>query len=290
MLPQAIEVLDGWGFVFVTSGTGIKRGTSGRLAMGPGYVLRNAAEMFLIGRRGQPRTASHRIRNVIEAPRRERSRKPDEAYAAAEALFGPGRRADVFACERHRHAAGLRFGDCRRRGRGDLRRQLRASDLDALRAGRIRAQLRADRRSAGASAPHRRAVFHGAWLVGRPGAQHWLPRRHLSAAPRRPPTGTRCRKPCRAIVERLRGVIIEQRPAADLLARYDRPDTLFYVDPPYLFSTRSTKRVGNDLCHGYRHELDDAGHEALLDQLAAMRGMVVLSGYPSPLYDAKLMG
>jgi N6-adenosine-specific RNA methylase IME4 len=100
MLPQAIDVLDAWGFVFVTSGTWVKRGVSGRLAMGPGYVLHNAAEMFLIGRLGQPRTASRGIRNVIEAPRREHSRKPDEAYTAAKALFGAGRKADVFACER----------------------------------------------------------------------------------------------------------------------------------------------------------------------------------------------
>lgn len=93
-----------------------------------------------------------------------------------------------------------------------------------------------------------------------------------------------------ALCERLRGVVIENRPAADVIDRYDDAATLFYLDPPYPFSTRSQKRKGNDLLHGYRHELTDAQHGALLAQLKTLRGMVVLSGYPSPLYDAALDG
>jgi hypothetical protein len=51
------------------------------------------------GRIGNPRVRSRRPEHDRGA-RREHSRKPDEGYSAAEALFGPGRRADVFACER----------------------------------------------------------------------------------------------------------------------------------------------------------------------------------------------
>lgn len=91
-----------------------------------------------------------------------------------------------------------------------------------------------------------------------------------------------------AIVERLQGVIIERRPAARIIAAHDEADTLFYVDPPYPFSTRSQKRIGNDLYHGYRHELTDEAHEQLLAQLQGLRGMVVLSTYPNPAYDAAL--
>jgi N6-adenosine-specific RNA methylase IME4 len=65
--------------------------------MGTGYVLRSCSEIFLLGKHGSPRTFSRSIRNVIEAPRREHSRKPDEAYAMAEELFGPARRADLFS-------------------------------------------------------------------------------------------------------------------------------------------------------------------------------------------------
>lgn len=89
---------------------------------------------------------------------------------------------------------------------------------------------------------------------------------------------------------RLRGVMIEQRPADQVIAKHDKPDTLFYLDPPYMFSVRSKKRIGNDLYHGYRHELDDAGHKALLKQAAKLQGMVIISGYPHELYDKMLKG
>lgn len=91
-------------------------------------------------------------------------------------------------------------------------------------------------------------------------------------------------------VERLRGVIIEKRPAAQVIAAHDGPDTLFYVDPPYPFSTRSQKRVGNDLYHGYRHELTDAEHAELIDQLLGVEGKVIVSGYSCPLYDRAFKG
>ena len=93
-----------------------------------------------------------------------------------------------------------------------------------------------------------------------------------------------------AIIARLQGVIIENRPAADVITRQDAPDTLVYVDPPYMFEARSQKRIGNDLYHGYRHELDDAGHVALLVQLASLDAMVVVSGYSTPLYETALGG
>lgn len=89
---------------------------------------------------------------------------------------------------------------------------------------------------------------------------------------------------------RLEKVKIERRPAAKLIAAQDREGVLIYCDPPYVFSTRSQKRVGNDLYHGYRHELTDADHAALLEQLVACRSMIVLSGYSSELYHRALAG
>lgn len=91
-------------------------------------------------------------------------------------------------------------------------------------------------------------------------------------------------------VERLRRVKIERRPAAKLIADHNRDGVLIYCDPPYMFATRSQKRVGNDLYHGYRHELTDAQHAALLEQLISARAMIVLSGYGSALYDTMLAG
>lgn len=93
-----------------------------------------------------------------------------------------------------------------------------------------------------------------------------------------------------AFTERLRGVTIENRPAQQIIAQHDRPDTLFYIDPPYMFDLRSQKRKGNDLYHGYNHELTDAQHVELLDLAVSLRGLVVLSGYPCDLYDRMLAG
>jgi hypothetical protein len=65
------------------------------------------------------------------------------------------------------------------------------------------------------------------------------------------------------------------------------PDTLHYVDPPYVHATRN-RRNPYDPKHQYRHELSDADHVALLDALRGLAGMVVLSGYPCALYDDAL--
>jgi DNA adenine methylase len=88
-------------------------------------------------------------------------------------------------------------------------------------------------------------------------------------------------------VERMRGVIIESRDALTVAASHDGEETLHYFDPPYQLELRNP---GNpyDRKHMYRHELDREGHVALLEALKGLRGMVVLSGYPDPLYDNAL--
>ncbi len=81
-----------------------------------------------------------------------------------------------------------------------------------------------------------------------------------------------------AMVERLRGVVIENKDAAEVMSYHDAPSTLHYVDPPYVKSTRDS---GSD----YIHEMTDDDHRALADVLHHLRGMVILSGYDSPLYS-----
>jgi len=80
------------------------------------------------------------------------------------------------------------------------------------------------------------------------------------------------------IVERLQGVVIENRDALGLIAEQDSPATLFYLDPPYVASTRDK---GDD----YRFEMTDQQHRELAELLHGVKGMVVLSGYHSALYD-----
>lgn len=83
------------------------------------------------------------------------------------------------------------------------------------------------------------------------------------------------------IIARFRGVCIENRSAIDVMKQHDGPDTLHYVDPPYMHETRESGQR-------YRHEMTAADHAALLDALRELEGVVVLSGYPAPLYEASL--
>lgn len=93
----------------------------------------------------------------------------------------------------------------------------------------------------------------------------------------------------RAVGHRLAGVLIENRPAISVLQAHDTPETLHYVDPPYLHNTRVRIR-GKSSERGYRHEMDDADHIALIEEIKGLQGMVVLSGYPNALYDELLNG
>lgn len=88
--------------------------------------------------------------------------------------------------------------------------------------------------------------------------------------------------PC---LDRLAQISLECRPAMEVIAEYGQHDeTLLYVDPPYLGSTRNW---GNQ----YVHEMRDAAeHRELAEALHAARAAVVLSGYPSPLYDELYAG
>lgn len=91
-------------------------------------------------------------------------------------------------------------------------------------------------------------------------------------------------------IARLRGVVIENRPALQVMQQHDGPETLHFVDPPYLKETRSRANRRADNGGVYRHELTDAEHLELLQFLHGLKGMVVLCGYPSKLYDHALPG
>jgi DNA adenine methylase len=77
---------------------------------------------------------------------------------------------------------------------------------------------------------------------------------------------------------RLRGVIILNQNALQVIQKQDGPKTLFYCDPPYLHETRST--TGE-----YHFEMNEDQHRELLQVLSQIEGKFMLSGYPSQLYD-----
>lgn len=81
------------------------------------------------------------------------------------------------------------------------------------------------------------------------------------------------------VAARLLAVQIENEDAAAVIKRYDTRNTLFYVDPPYVFSTRSDWSG-----RAYQGEMSDEDHIKLSTVLKSVEGMVVLSGYDSDLY------
>lgn len=105
MLPQALEVMNAWGFRFSTTAFTWaklnKRARTDQFAekdffTGLGYWTRANAEFCLLGVRGRPKRISRDVRRLIVAPRREHSRKPDESYTRAERLIA-GPRLELFA-------------------------------------------------------------------------------------------------------------------------------------------------------------------------------------------------
>lgn len=98
-LKDAIAVLEAWGFELKTMGWWPKMTPKGKQTFGPGYILRNAGEPFLIGTRGAPKTTKS-VRDTIFGIRREHSRKPEEAYAEAVQLMPNVQRLDLFSRQR----------------------------------------------------------------------------------------------------------------------------------------------------------------------------------------------
>jgi DNA adenine methylase len=82
-------------------------------------------------------------------------------------------------------------------------------------------------------------------------------------------------------IARLRGVVIENKDALEVMRQQDTTHTLHYVDPPYVPETRGEPKV-------YMHEMTVEQHVEMGDLLNDLKGMVVLSGYACDLYDKKL--
>ena len=83
-----LPLMGAWGFVFSGSAfVWVKQNKTGAgWFVGAGYGTRHNAEVCWLGRRGKPQRKSKAVRELIVAPRREHSRKPDEVYQRIEAL------------------------------------------------------------------------------------------------------------------------------------------------------------------------------------------------------------
>lgn len=91
-----------------------------------------------------------------------------------------------------------------------------------------------------------------------------------------------------AAAARLRGsttnlVQIEHMDALRLISRYNTPDALIYLDPPYVRSARKSGAL-------YRHEMNDEQQVHLLESITASRAKIIISGYRNEMYDEYLQG
>lgn len=75
---------------------------------------------------------------------------------------------------------------------------------------------------------------------------------------------------------------IECKPALEVIRAFNHPNVLFYLDPPYVLSTRGREQ--------YRYEMSDEQHAGMLEELLRSEAMVMISGYDCELYDYYLSG
>jgi N6-adenosine-specific RNA methylase IME4 len=104
-LQNAFPVLAAWGFAYSSNLVWTKD------RVGTGYWARSQHEHLLIGKRGNFRAPkpADRPPSVIQAPRREHSRKPDEVYSIIERAFPTAPKIELFA--RHARPGWIAWGD-----------------------------------------------------------------------------------------------------------------------------------------------------------------------------------
>lgn len=79
------------------------------------------------------------------------------------------------------------------------------------------------------------------------------------------------------IAERLRCVQIENRPAIEVIQRFNYENVFMYLDPPYVLGTRTGKQ--------YKCELTDNDHLELLETILQSKAKIMISGYESEIYN-----
>lgn len=83
------------------------------------------------------------------------------------------------------------------------------------------------------------------------------------------------------IAERLRMVQVENQSFEQLIPAFDRAETLFYVDPPYIIETRFDQSPSKR----YDFEMTAEQHAELVGLLLGLDGKVLLSCYDHAIYE-----
>lgn len=97
-LDSGLRILDAWGFRYATVAFAwVKRTQANGLRYNPGYYTASNVEVVLLGVRGSMRPKRPMIQQIVEAPRREHSRKPDEVARRIELMYPEARMLEMFA-------------------------------------------------------------------------------------------------------------------------------------------------------------------------------------------------
>lgn len=86
------------------------------------------------------------------------------------------------------------------------------------------------------------------------------------------------------VSERFKMVQIENRPAIEVIKRFNYENVFMYLDPPYMFDTRKSNMKQ------YSHEMTDVDHIELLELIKESKAMIMISGYDNDLYNEYLQG
>jgi len=80
------------------------------------------------------------------------------------------------------------------------------------------------------------------------------------------------------IHNRLRNAVVENKDALELIQKYDDNDVFFYLDPPYVQSTRRSNQK-------YMIEMSDEDHERMINLILKSKAKIMLSGYDNEIYN-----
>ena len=86
-----------------------------------------------------------------------------------------------------------------------------------------------------------------------------------------------------SVRDRLKNVLILSRDAFSIFDKFDTSETLWYIDPPYVLSSRKTPQNA-----AYNFELSNDMHIKLMERIKRLKGYVVLSGYDNDIYKKYL--
>lgn len=107
ILPEAIDILRGWGAVYKSEMVWVKRTKNGKIRVGTGYRCRSMHEPVLIGTYGNP--VHKPFPSVFDGLARRHSEKPEEFYEMCERHMPNAKKIELFS--RRSRKGWQTFGD-----------------------------------------------------------------------------------------------------------------------------------------------------------------------------------